>query len=61
MKLKNYKEKETLRERGTKKYRERIAEEKEAEEEIKQYDLFEDYVDDNKPAIQEHIWRDNFQ
>lgn len=32
-----YKEKETLRERGTKKYQERLAEEKEAEKEIEDY------------------------
>ena len=37
MKLKNYKEKETLKERGTKRYQERLAEEAEAEKEIKQY------------------------
>lgn len=56
MKSKNYKEKETLRERGTKKYRERIAEEKEAEEEIKQYD-FEDYVEDDKPITIQELLR----
>lgn len=37
MKLKTYKEKETLQERGTKRYQERLAEEKEAEKEIKNY------------------------
>ena len=36
-KLKNYKEKETIREKGTKRYQERIAEEQEAEQEIKNY------------------------
>ena len=37
MKLKSYKEKETLKERGTKRFQERLAEEKEAEKEIKNY------------------------
>jgi len=36
-KLKTYKEKETIREKGTKRYQERIAEEQEAEKEIKEY------------------------
>jgi hypothetical protein len=36
-KLKNYKEQETLKERGTKRFQERIAEEKEAEQLIKDY------------------------
>lgn len=57
MKSKTYKEKDTLRERGTKKYRERIAEEKEAEDEIKQYDLFEDYVEDDKPITIQELFR----
>lgn len=37
MKLRTYKEKETLKERGTKRFQERLAEEKEAEKEIKNY------------------------
>ena len=37
MKIQTYKEKETLKERGTKRYQERLVEEQEAEEEIKQY------------------------
>jgi hypothetical protein len=35
---KNYKEKETIKERGTKRFRERVVEEKEAEKEIKDYE-----------------------
>lgn len=38
----NYKEKETLRERGTKRYQERLVEEKEAEKEIKEYIIKEE-------------------
>lgn len=37
LKNKTYKEKETLKERGTKRFQERLAEEKEAEKEIKHY------------------------
>lgn len=37
LKTKNYKEKENLKERGTKRFQERKAEEKEAEEEVKKY------------------------
>ena len=37
LKNKTYKEKETLKERGTKRFQERLAEEKEAEKEIKQF------------------------
>lgn len=50
-KLKNYKERETLKERGTKRYQERIVEEQEAEQEIKQYIHEElDLIDnDNQP------------
>lgn len=53
MKLKTYKEKETLKERGTKRYQERLAEEQEAEEEIKNYqNNEEDTIDnDNIPTI----------
>lgn len=51
---KNYKEKETLKERGTKRYRERIAQEQEAEEEIKQYER-EEYIDSNDQRIQEQF------
>jgi hypothetical protein len=47
MKLKNYKEKETLKERGTKRFQERLAEEKEAEKEIKQYQPEEKEILDN--------------
>lgn len=44
---KNYKEDRTLKERGTKKYRERIVEEKEAEKLIKEYkENNEEYIDD---------------
>lgn len=58
MKLKNYKEKETIREKGTKKFQKRVAEEQEAEEEIQQFDLNkeENKNDDNTPTIQELIW-----
>lgn len=46
---KNYKEKETIRERGKKRYLERISEEEEAEQEIKNYkpDVEEDYRDND--------------
>jgi len=37
LKNKSYKEKETLKERGTKRFQERLAEEAEAEKEIKNY------------------------
>jgi hypothetical protein len=55
MKPKSYKEKETLRERGSKKFQERLAEEKEAKEEIKQFTLNEEgtLANDNTPTIQE--------
>lgn len=45
----NYKEKETLVERGTKRFQERLAEEKEAEKELKEYEhnLKEEYIDDS--------------
>jgi len=39
MKQKSYKEKDTLRERGSKKFQERLVEEKEAEKEIKNYKI----------------------
>lgn len=42
MKQKTYKEKETLQERGTKRYQERLVEQKEAEKEIKEYVLNEE-------------------
>lgn len=38
MKEKNYKEQEQDKTRGKKKYRERLAQEREAEQEIKEYD-----------------------
>jgi len=45
---KNYKEKETLVERGTKRFQERLVEEKEAEQELKDYEhnIKEEYIDD---------------
>lgn len=43
----NYKEKETLRERGTKRYQERLVEEKEAEEEIAEFTLEKEKNIDN--------------
>lgn len=46
MKQKTYKEKETLQERGTKRYQERLVEQKEAEKEIKEYVLNEEDVID---------------
>lgn len=47
----NYKEKETLRERGTKRYQERLVEEKEAEEEIAEFTLEkEKNIDNNQPT-----------
>jgi len=59
MKQKNYKEKETLQERGTKKFRERVAEEKEANEEIKNYTLDEEteFDNDTAPTLSELIRR----
>jgi hypothetical protein len=51
LKTKNYREKENLKERGTKRFQERKAEEKEAEEEIKHYD--EEPLDDKQQQIQE--------
>lgn len=42
MKPRTYKEKETLQERGTKRYQERLVEQKEAEKEIKEYVLNEE-------------------
>lgn len=46
MKNKSFKEQESLRDRGTRKYIERIIEEKEAEQEIKEYEPEEyDYED----------------
>jgi len=53
MKIQTYKEKETLKERGTKRYQERLVEEQEAEEEIKQYKHEkEDTIDnDTLPTI----------
>ncbi len=44
MKQKTYKEKETLQERGTKRYQERLVEQKEAEKEIKEFVLNEEDV-----------------
>jgi hypothetical protein len=50
MKLKTYKEKENLKERGTKRYQERKVQEQEAEEEIKNYkDEKEDTIDNDSP------------
>lgn len=54
--MKNYKEKETLKERGTKRYQERLVEEQEAENEIKDFNLELDYHEetldhDIKPSI----------
>lgn len=37
-KKKNHKEQDTLRKRGTKRYRERVTEEKESKQEIKDYE-----------------------
>lgn len=48
-KTRGYKEKETLVERGTKRYQERLAEEREAERELKDYEHInnkEEYIDD---------------
>ena len=48
MKQKTYKEKETLQERGTKRYQERLVEQKEAEQMIKEYKQEkDDYIDSN--------------
>ena len=57
MKQKSYKEKDTLRERGSKKFQERLVEEKEAEKEIKQFTLDEEGTleNGNTPTIQELI------
>lgn len=59
MKQKTYKEKDNLRERGTKKFQERVVEEKEAEEEIKHYTLDEEteFDNDTAPTLQELIRR----
>lgn len=53
MKIPTYKERETLKERGTKRYQERKVQEAEAEEEIKQYkNEKEDTIDnDTIPTI----------
>jgi hypothetical protein len=57
LKIKNYREKESLRERGTKRFQERLAEEKEAEKEINEFQLElpleEEPLDDNPTHIQE--------
>jgi hypothetical protein len=47
LKNKSYKEKETLKERGTKRFQERLAEEKEAEKEIKQFDPSTDHAEED--------------
>ena len=47
MKQKTYKEKETLQERGTKRYQERLVEQKEAEKEIKEFVFNEEDVLDS--------------
>ena len=39
LKIKTNREREKLQERGTKRFQERVAEEKEAEQEIKEFDL----------------------
>lgn len=44
MKPRTHKEKETLQERGTKRYQERLVEQKEAEKEIKEFVLNEEDV-----------------
>jgi len=51
MKLKNYKEKETLKERGTKRFQERLAEEKEAEKEIQNFEKNSAYQKEEKDAL----------
>jgi hypothetical protein len=52
LKTKKYWEKETIKERGTKRFQERKAEEKEAEKEIAEFDNLENPLDENK-QIQE--------
>lgn len=53
LKNKTYKEKETLKERGTKRFQERLAEEKEAEKEVKEfvYEKDEYPTNDTNPTI----------
>lgn len=56
MKSKTYKEKDTLEKRGTKRFRKRVAEEQEAEEQIKYYlDEEEEHNNDNTLPIQEFL------
>jgi hypothetical protein len=53
LKTKTNRERESLQERGTKRFQERKVEEKEAEQEIKEFDLNknkEDYID-NPPTL----------
>lgn len=48
LKIKTNREREKLQERGTKRFQERVAEEKEAEQEIREFDLNndkEEYID----------------
>lgn len=49
MKSKNWKEKESLEERGTRRYIERIIEEKLAEQEIKEYIETDDEYEERVP------------
>ena len=52
---KNYKELETLQKRGKRHYRERLVEEEEAEEQIKQYKRDEEIYEDNDSEIQNNL------
>jgi pantothenate kinase len=56
LKIKTNREHEKLQERGTKRFQERKVEEKEAEQEIKEFDLDknkEEYIDNLPPAFSE--------
>jgi hypothetical protein len=52
VKNKTYKEQENLRDKGTRRYIERIVEEKEAEKEIKEYIQTDDEYEER---VQDHI------
>ena len=57
LKSKTNREREKLQDRGTKKFQERVAEEKEAEKEIKDFTLNDkdDYIDNINPTLSEHL------
>lgn len=54
MKTKTHKEENTIKERGTKRYQERVAEEKEAEQQIREFEEQEEDTFDNDDKQQYH-------